>query len=498
MIGKTLSGRYRLQSKLGSGGMSTVYLAHDENLDRPVAVKIMHAEISDQPEQLVRFRREARTVARISHPNVVSVIDAGEDDGHPYIVFEYVEGETLKARIDRMGSLPADEAAAFAIEIGRGLAAAHANQLVHRDVKPQNVLIDQDGRAKVTDFGIVRSLQESESDSLTKAGRVLGTTDYVSPEQALGHDVDPRSDIYSLGVVLYEMLAGSLPFEAETVVGVAMKHVNEKPPDIRALHPGLSAMLAQTVDRALTKDPQRRYNDIQEMLIDLEQSLAVEMATEGQGSASTTVMERLRTQPKPEPRRVAAMAIVVLILAASLVVAVLALNSGNNPTPDLGPDDPLNAPASGTTIPITGLATFDPPPGDGAEADDLLPLATDEDLATLWSSEHYTTDSFSGLKEGVGVVIETASSSPRALHVASPTPGWDADVYAVNSAVIPTDLAGWGERIGSITAAPVETAIQLTALEENNRFLLWFTRLPASSDDPTRFRAQLSEIRLTD
>src|SRR3954452_7393290 len=203
LIGTVLSGRYRLESKLGSGGMSTVYLARDSTLERWVAVKVMHREISDQPDQLERFRREARAVAQLSHPNVVAVIDAGEDGGYPYIVLEYVEGETLKQRIDRLGRLPVDEAAAYGIEIGRGLAAAHAQRLIHRDVKPQNVLIDAEGRAKVTDFGIARSL---ESDGLTKTGRVLGTTDYVAPEQAMGQAVDARCDIYSLGVVLYEML----------------------------------------------------------------------------------------------------------------------------------------------------------------------------------------------------------------------------------------------------------------------------------------------------
>jgi serine/threonine-protein kinase len=172
-----LSGRYRLESKLGSGGMSTVYLARDETLERWVAAKVLHREISDQPDQIERFRREARAVAQVSHPNVVSVIDAGEDGGRPYIVFEYVDGETLKHRIDaHPGGLPLDESAAYAIEVGRGLAAAHARRLVHRDVKPQNVLIDSEGRAKVTDFGIAREL---EQDGLTKTGRVLGTTDYV-------------------------------------------------------------------------------------------------------------------------------------------------------------------------------------------------------------------------------------------------------------------------------------------------------------------------------
>src|ERR671915_1780287 len=230
VIGTLISERYRLEEKIGSGGMSSVYRAFDPMLERWVAIKLMHRDISHDPDQLERFRREARAVAQLNHPHVVTVIDAGEDDGAPYIVFEYVEGETLKERIRRLGRLPISEAVAYAIEIGRALEAAHARMLVHRDVKPQNVLIDRDGRAKVTDFGIARSL---ETSGLTATGRVLGTTDYVSPEQAMGQEVDARSDIYSLGVLLWEMVVGEPPFKAETLVGVAMKHVNDKMPDVQ-------------------------------------------------------------------------------------------------------------------------------------------------------------------------------------------------------------------------------------------------------------------------
>ena len=206
----------------------------------------MHQEISDQQDQLERFRREARAVAQLSHPNLVGVIDAGEDGGRPYIVFEYVPGETLKQRISSDGGLPLDEATAYAIEIGRGLQAAHSARLIHRDVKPQNVLIDAEGRAKITDFGIALSL---ESHGLTATGRVLGTTDYVSPEQAMGREIDARTDVYSLGILLYEMLAGEVPFKAETQVGVAMKHVNETVPNVQRRRPDASAALAAAVER---------------------------------------------------------------------------------------------------------------------------------------------------------------------------------------------------------------------------------------------------------
>src|SRR5436189_5189247 len=183
VIGTKLSGRYRISDKLGSGGMSTVYCAFDETLEREVALKILHSDISSDPAALERFRREARTVAQLSHPHVVMVIDAGEDHGRPYIVFAHVRGETLKERIRRERALPIAESVAYAIEIGRALEAAHEQGLVHRDVKPQNVLIDEEGRAKVTDFGIALGLG---GEQLTAAGRVVGTTDYVPPGQAMG------------------------------------------------------------------------------------------------------------------------------------------------------------------------------------------------------------------------------------------------------------------------------------------------------------------------
>ena len=237
MIGTLLNERFRLEEKIGSGGMSTVYRAWDPTLERWVAIKLMHRDISEEPDQLERFRREARAVARLSHPHVVTVIDFGEDEGTPYIVLEYVEGETLKDRIKRMGRLPVAEAVAYGIEIGRALTCAHTAHLVHRDVKPQNVLIDMEGRAKVTDFGIARSL-EVDVAGLTADGRVLGTTDYVSPEQAMGKEVTEQSDVYSLGIVMFEMLTGEVPFRAESQVAVAMKHVKEPIPDVQRIRPG--------------------------------------------------------------------------------------------------------------------------------------------------------------------------------------------------------------------------------------------------------------------
>src|SRR5215208_3606478 len=325
-VGTLLDARYRIDAVVGSGGMSTVYRAFDTVLERQVAIKLMHREMSSDSDQLERFRREARAVAQLNHPHIVGVIDAGEDDQTPYIVFEYVEGETLKDRIRRLGSLPVPEAVAYAIEIARALGAAHERQIVHRDVKPQNVLIDEEGTAKVTDFGIARTMTE---EGLTADGRVLGTTDYVSPEQALGHAVGPQSDLYSLGIVMFEMLTGDVPFSGENQVAVAMKHVREELPDVQLRRPEVSSALAAVVDRATAKDLDRRYGSDRALIADLEDVLGIETARSGQATGEATAV--LRTLPPGARRRLPwrvlhparIVAVLVLIGAAAAVVAIV-------------------------------------------------------------------------------------------------------------------------------------------------------------------------------
>src|SRR3954471_984927 len=322
-VGTLLSGRYRLDAQVGTGGMSTVYKAFDTVLERLVAIKLMHREIASDSDQLERFRREARAVAQLNHPHIVTVIDAGEDDRTPYIVFEFVDGETLKERIRRCGRLAIPEAIAYAIEISRALGAAHERGIVHRDIKPQNVLIDPEGSAKVTDFGIARTLEE---DGLTADGRVLGTTDYVSPEQALGHPVTGQSDIYSLGIALFEMLTGDVPYKGDNQVAVAMRHVREELPDVQVLRPEVSAALAAVVDRATAKDLQRRYLDASSLVADLEDVLAIETARAGQVTGEATAV--LRTLPGSARRRLPlrmrvapALVFVLMVLVAAAVVA---------------------------------------------------------------------------------------------------------------------------------------------------------------------------------
>jgi tRNA A-37 threonylcarbamoyl transferase component Bud32 len=492
MIGTVLSGRYRLEAKLGSGGMSTVYLARDATLDRAVAVKVMHREMSEQADQLERFRQEARAVAKLSHPNVVAVIDAGEDGGHPYIVFEYVEGETLKQRIARLGALDTQEALAYAIEIARGLTVAHARSMVHRDIKPQNVLIDAEGRAKLTDFGISRQL---EQDGMTATGRVLGTTDYVAPEQAMGHGVDPRSDIYSLGVVLYEMLIGQVPFHADSQVGVAMKHVNEELPDVQQRRPEVSAATALVVERATAKDASQRYQEVGEMIEDLSTALEVEAARAGSTTGeATSVLEAV-----PQPQRKlssrgrwsrATVAVLVLVAAGTLL-AVWQISSGG------GGGGALKD--KGAVVALSSATDFDPQ-GDDEEGPEAVSLAVDGNpTSTAWTSEHYDSDDFAGTKSGpdpgVGLYVTARSAVKPSEMVVGGAPGWDARIYAAASGP-PEELSGWGEPVGDVVDAGETAEIELDVPAPSKYFLIWFTKAAPSRDQAGRYRLEVDDVKL--
>jgi tRNA A-37 threonylcarbamoyl transferase component Bud32 len=498
MIGTVLSGRYRLEAKLGSGGMSTVYLASDTTLDRSVAVKVMHREMSEQADQLERFRQEARAVAKLSHPNVVAVIDAGEDGGHPYIVFEYVEGETLKQRINRVGALDPQEALAYAIEIARGLTVAHARNMVHRDIKPQNVLIDSEGRAKLTDFGISRQL---EQDGMTATGRVLGTTDYVAPEQAMGRAVDQRSDVYSLGVVLYEMLVGQVPFHADSQVGVAMKHVNEELPDVQQRRPELSAAAAMVVERATAKDPDQRYQQVGDLIDDLATALEVEAARAGSTTGeATSVLEAVPPAERKLPGgrgRGSWLAVALLILAAGAVLlAVQLIGSGNGP----GGGGALNG--KGSPVPLAEASDYDPQ-GDGEEDSETVSFAVDGNpTTTAWSSEHYDSEDFAGTKTGpnpgVGLYVVTkATTTPSEMIVRSPSPGWDAEIYAA-AAGPPEELSEWGEPVGDVTDAQKNEEIELHLGSPGKYFLLWFTKAAPSQEQEGRYQVEISDVKLVD
>jgi eukaryotic-like serine/threonine-protein kinase len=494
-VGTLLNGRYRLDAQIGAGGMSTVYRAFDTVLERQVAIKLMHREIASDSDQLERFRREARAVAQLNHPYVVGVIDAGEDDGTPYIVFEYVEGETLKDRIRRHGRLPVGESVAYAIEIARALGAAHDHRIVHRDVKPQNVLIDEEGTAKVTDFGIARSLTE---EGLTADGRVLGTTDYVSPEQALGQDVDPQSDLYSLGVVLFEMLTGDVPFHGENQVAVAMKHVREELPDVQLRRPEVSSALAAVVDRATAKDLDRRYGSDRELIADLEDVLAIETARSGQATGEATAV--IRTLPARARRRlplrmrhpVALLAALVLIAAAvagALYLAADRAQHGAQATRNI--PTPKNSGLTPFSLKQANAHDYDPLGDNTSEHPLQAKLVVDGERNTSWSTETYEGNTLGG-KAGVGIyVVADPTVAARAMQILTPTKGWAGKVYVAEKGQVPPTIDGWQE-LATIASAKASQRVDLdTAGNRFRYYLVWITKLPPGAD-----KVEISEIRL--
>jgi beta-lactam-binding protein with PASTA domain/predicted Ser/Thr protein kinase len=327
--------RYRVLRRLGSGGMADVYLCEDLTLGRRVALKVLSSRFARDQQFIERFRREAKAAAGLNHPNLVAIHDWGEIDGTYFIVMEYVEGETLKELVRRRGRLNGSEA----LDIGLGLLAAvgyaHRHGVVHRDIKSQNILMDRSGTAKVTDFGIARA----GDSGMTEAGSILGTAQYLAPEQARGEAVDERSDLYSVGIVLYEMLTGVVPFTGDTAVTVAMKHVNEVPPEPSEVIPGMPYALNQIVMKALAKDPALRYQTAEDFARDLRAAQLggpVTAATYDAAAAqtqlmtappadATQVMARPAGAPAAKRRRSRRTLWIVLLLLAIIAASVGAL-----------------------------------------------------------------------------------------------------------------------------------------------------------------------------
>ena len=269
LIDALFDGRYRIRRRIGSGGMADVYLAEDEDLGRRVAIKILNNRYSSDESFVERFQREAESAASLSHPNIVSIYDRGEAEGTYYIAMEVVEGRSLKEVILTQGRLPAKQAAEYARQILSALRFAHRNGIIHRDIKPHNILISHDDNAKVTDFGIARA----GTSQMTEEGAVMGTAQYLSPEQARGGTVTAASDLYSVGIVLYEMLTGKVPFAGDSAVEIAMKHVNEPPEAPSARVPRITPELDHVVLRAIAKNPVERYQSAEDFDADLDRAV---------------------------------------------------------------------------------------------------------------------------------------------------------------------------------------------------------------------------------
>jgi serine/threonine-protein kinase len=458
-VQQLIADRYELKEIVGTGGMSSVYCAFDTLLERHVALKILHEQFGADEDHVERFRREARAVAQLSHPNIVTVIDRGEENGRQFIVFELIEGENLKELVSRGGPLPVGRVLELGLEIGRALAFAHAQGLVHRDVKPQNVLLNDDGLAKVTDFGIVRSL---DAVGQTETGTVLGSSHYIAPEQARGERVDAQTDVYSFGVVLYELLAGEVPFPGDSFLSVAMKHVNEPAPSVLERRPDAPLRLATLVERCMAKLPPDRPASMDEVVSEL-QSVRSELDAKDGGEA--TMIVRPKAAPKRErtraPRR--RLPIWPALLGVLLVAAVIGgiLIAGREDDPEAPAADPVQ---------LQGAASFDPPPGDGEEHSERVQDATDGDAATYWTTERY--NSFS--KPGVGLVLDAGRARELSqLAITTDTPGFTAEIRAGASAEGPfDDVVGPSRTVQQSTTWDLDGA--------NARYYaIWITRLDA-------------------
>jgi predicted Ser/Thr protein kinase len=475
MVGEVLSDRYEVEELVGTGGMSSVFRAHDRLLDRKVALKVLHQQYSEDDDYVERFRREARAVATLSHPNIVTVIDRGEHEGRQFIVFEYIHGENLKALIERRGPAPVTTSLELAMQIARGLSFAHQQGLVHRDVKPQNILLNGDGQAKVTDFGIARSLDVQHG--MTQTGTVLGTSDYIAPEQAQGQRVDEHSDVYSLGVVLYEMLTNEVPFPGENFVAVAMRHINEAPPSIRDKRPDVSPRLEAAVQRAMAKRPEDRFQTMGDFCTELEANLA---ESQGETVVTAAVSKPARAQrarrPGAHPWPIVLALVILIAIGATIAYLVVHHDNGSANSPPGGGGSGGGAP----TLAATGA--YDPY-GTGGENDSSAFKATDNNPTTYWETERYY-DAPRLNKAGVGLVLDAKSAVQlRQLGVSTSTPGFIAVIRAGDSPTSFPDTVSSSQTVSG-------TATFTITGGRHRYYLLWITQLGPSYDT-----AQINEVK---
>jgi serine/threonine-protein kinase len=530
-VGRKLNGRYEVTRFIASGGMAQVWEADDAILARRVAVKVLHPAMAADTQFVSRFRAEAIAAARLSHPAIVSIYDTWTDDGLEAIVMELVRGSTLRGLLDTKKRLDITDAVAIAGHVADALSAAHEARLIHRDVKPANVLLSDDGRVLVTDFGIAKAM---ESADVTKESVLLGTAKYLAPEQVEGKRVDARSDIYSLGVVLYEMLCGQPPFIGESDAATALARLHRDPTPSQVLRPDLPYSVINVLDQSLARDPERRFRtatDMQRALMEARRGLHTGATPLAAPPAAplfpndTPPAARLPSPPPPayqeryptyapatamgsapppggppsqaaERRWLVPVALGTVIIIAVAAVGLLLANRD--------PDDGEGRRREETTENGEGTASsqVDPaqpaqiseafpfdPEGDGRESDKRIAEAVDGKLDTAWRTERYT-DAAIRVKSGVGMYVTlTEATKLSQLVIESPSSGWTAAAYVVEGAP-GKDIGAWGEPLGKQEDIPEGTATFDLQGRKGSAVLLWITHVGTAN------RVDISEIKV--
>lgn len=496
---RVLGERYLLEERIAMGGMASVWRAHDELLARTVAIKLLHDHLASDEDFRERFRREAIAAAKLTHPNVVSLYDTGSDNERVYLVMEFVDGLTLKEVISDLGVLEPGQAALVGEKIARALAYAHERGLVHRDVKPANILLGEGGVVKVADFGIAKA--DESSHDLTRTGMVLGTAAYVAPEQVLALPVSGQADQYALGCVLYEALTGQQPFRGESPVATAALRLEQDPLPLRSLRADCPRGLSDIVLRALARDAEQRYpttgdladalNEYAEpdqtrILIGVGAAGRPHVAAGHPGPRAVQPEQRPAATPPPMPvgedsflrseGRWLAPVLALLALAGALVGVGLAtgiLETGAGFPIQFARDGAVRAGEPTALVPVTDIQAFDPA-GDGSENDPDLPALLDGDPATTWRTDLYNNAQFGNLKPGVGFWIDLGR--PHALELLAlrtSTPGVSYEVRVADQPA--AALEGWRTVATVAQARPEVTEVRPEEAVTARYVLVWIT-----------------------
>lgn len=458
--------------------MASVWRATDTILTRPVAVKVLLPKLAADPDFVARFRREAVAAARLAHPGIIATYDTCSDP--EAIVMELVEGRTLRDELDQRGFLPAAEAVALTSQIAVALDAAHKAGVVHRDVKPGNVLLSANGAVKVADFGIAKATGDDADPGLpdlTTVGHMVGTAKYLAPEQVSGGDVDARADVYALGAVLYEMLCGKPPFEGDNPLATATARLHGPPKPPRSVLRTIPPALDRIVMKAMATKPEQRYDSTSALWADL-QAARLDADT-GRADAATT-----RVTPSPahtgsfaQAERSALVPAAVISGIAAALILVWLLFGGTEAGRDLfGVFDNGSSTDEPAVVPIASASVFDPDPGDGTENDHLIGRVFDADPSTFWHSENYRDRDLGDLKDGVGIIVSLNESIDLdSITALVADPGWAAEIYVADT--IGASIQDWDVAVAAVSDAEAgETTIDLDGAK-GRHILIWVTDL---------------------